>query len=56
MAAYCHKPENKEIWVRIAEMWINLANLTQKRDGQILHHEKNPATPAETRQAEEDWS
>jgi hypothetical protein len=41
MAAYCHKPESKEVWTRVAEMWVNLANLTQKRaaDRQILDQE-----------------
>ena len=33
MAAYCHKPESKTVWLRVAETWANLADLVQKVGG-----------------------
>jgi hypothetical protein len=37
MAAYCRQPESKEVWLRVAELWANLADLAQEsgQDNQV---------------------
>lgn len=32
MAAHALKPENKTVWLRIAQVWTNLAHLADEND------------------------